>query len=369
MTPDKIELLNRTHVITDEIYGEKYVYRISYSVDESFKEAKSHAAEVELLCTYAPFEEYGHEGQTPCIAVIHEDFIYYAAESFKKTGTVPDAITVTPLSGKFLFKATMEYYGDIIYFYGYDSCDGFWENTGFALVYPKEYAGTENEKRLIQIFDAAAQSYKEEKTEKISDDSRDNSYTAEPADSSSKTSYSSPDITEKATAGDVVKTVAASAVKIRLIARLAILAGIIISIIGGKIISNFKTHHLVQFNGTEEIISEFTADEEENILKAFDVIIPENEGKAHLLSFMRKSMNDKAASYVIEIDGVKDYDAFYSANSERDLGKSVNETDNLKRKAKYKYYITYNELITSKNNKKSENYDQIVELFNSLEKQ
>ena len=34
-----------------------------FMLDKSFKAAKSHAGEVELLCTFAPNDEYGHEGQ------------------------------------------------------------------------------------------------------------------------------------------------------------------------------------------------------------------------------------------------------------------------------------------------------------------
>ena len=44
-----------------------------------------------------------------------------------------------------------------------DRCDGIWENNGLCMVYPKEYAGTENERKLLQVLEEAAESYLEEK--------------------------------------------------------------------------------------------------------------------------------------------------------------------------------------------------------------
>ena len=44
------------HTIYDENSG------YGYDVNKAFKVAKSHAGEVDLLCTYAPLDEYGQEG-------------------------------------------------------------------------------------------------------------------------------------------------------------------------------------------------------------------------------------------------------------------------------------------------------------------
>lgn len=57
----------------------------------------------------------------------------------------------------------MEYFGYMMYFYGMDRCDSFWENNGFCIVYPKKYVGTENEKRLMNVLDEAAESHREER--------------------------------------------------------------------------------------------------------------------------------------------------------------------------------------------------------------
>lgn len=152
------------HIAEDEIYeDEDTMHHISFKVNDSFKEANSHAAEVEMLHTYAPDAEYGEEGAYPYLAIQIDDIVYMAVEEFKETGTFTGALDLAALSGKFYFKAKTEYYGSIMYFYGFDRCDGLWENSGLCMVYPKEYLGTESETRLMQILDEAAESYTEEK--------------------------------------------------------------------------------------------------------------------------------------------------------------------------------------------------------------
>lgn len=151
-----------SRTVEDLAYGDDREYRISFRVNDAFKEAKSHAGEVEMLYTYAPEDEYGREGTFPYMAIQFDDDVYNPVEEFKEIGTFTGALEITPLSGRFYFKAKMEYYEYIMYFYGMDRCDGFWENNGLCMVYPKAYSGTENEKKLMDILDEAADSYNEE---------------------------------------------------------------------------------------------------------------------------------------------------------------------------------------------------------------
>lgn len=151
-----------SRTVEDLAYGDDREYRISFRVNDAFKEAKSHAGEVEMLYTYAPEDEYGREGTFPYMAIQFDDDVYNPVEEFKETGTFTGALEITPLSGRFYFKAKMEYYEYIMYFYGMDRCDGFWKNNGLCMVYPKAYSGTENEKKLMDILDEAADSYNEE---------------------------------------------------------------------------------------------------------------------------------------------------------------------------------------------------------------
>ncbi len=130
-----------SHIVEDVIYGDEtengdYIpYRISFKVNDAFKEAKSHAGEVEMLNTYAPESEYGEEGSYPYLAIQLDDTVYMAVEEFKEKGTFTGAMEITPLSGKFYFKAKVEYYGYIMYFYGLDRCEGSWENNGLCMVW------------------------------------------------------------------------------------------------------------------------------------------------------------------------------------------------------------------------------------------
>lgn len=152
-----------SRIVEDFAYGDDdSEYLISFKVNDAFKEAKSHAGEVEMLYTYAPEDEYGSEGTYPYLAIQCDDEVYNPVEEFKENGTFTGALEITPLSGKFYFKAKMEYYGYIMYFYGLDRCGGFYENNGLCMVYPKAYLGTENEKKLMKILDEAADSYDEE---------------------------------------------------------------------------------------------------------------------------------------------------------------------------------------------------------------
>ena len=38
----------------------------------------------------------------------------------------------------------------VIYFYGFDCCNGFWENNELCLIYPKAYVGTDVYKRQLR---------------------------------------------------------------------------------------------------------------------------------------------------------------------------------------------------------------------------
>ena len=142
------------HMIYDEYIG------YGYDVNKAFKPAKSHAGEVDLLCSYAPLEEYGQEGKLPCIAVQTDDEVYCAVEEYKESKTFDGAISIEPLEGKFMFRAKREYYGDMMYFYGFElEGEEYWDKAGLCLVYPKEYVGTKDEEKLIHILDEAAKSF------------------------------------------------------------------------------------------------------------------------------------------------------------------------------------------------------------------
>lgn len=151
---ETIKLSKEKHVICDDCSGYEYV------INKAFKPAKSHAAEVELLCTYAPNDEYGEEGNVPYVAVQIDDMVYCAVEQYKESKTFDGAISIEPLEGKFMFKAKRDYYDNMMYFYGFEfENEEYLDQAGLCLVYPKEYIGSENEKKLMQTLDEVAKSF------------------------------------------------------------------------------------------------------------------------------------------------------------------------------------------------------------------
>ena len=147
---------NEKHTIHDEYIG------FSYDVDKAFKPAKSHAGEIELLAVYAPDTSYGSRADSPYFAVQEDDAVYCAIDAFKNNGTFEGAIELIPLTGRFLFRAKREYFGNMMYFYAFESEGGHWTQAGLCLVYSKEYVGTDIEKMLILLLDEAAASCKYE---------------------------------------------------------------------------------------------------------------------------------------------------------------------------------------------------------------
>ena len=59
-----------------------------------------------------------------------------------------------------MFRAKRDYYGDMMYFYGFElEGEEYWDKAGLCLVYPKEYVGTKEEEKIMQILDEAAKSF------------------------------------------------------------------------------------------------------------------------------------------------------------------------------------------------------------------
>lgn len=107
-TMENIVLAPTSRIVEDEVYGDDdSVYTMSFQLNDTFKESNSHAAEAEMLHTYAPTEEYGEEGTYPYVAIQLDN--------------------------------------------------------GLCIVYEKSYVGTENEQKLIKVLDEVAESYCEQR--------------------------------------------------------------------------------------------------------------------------------------------------------------------------------------------------------------
>jgi hypothetical protein len=140
-----IELSGEKHLISDP--NSKY----EYEIDSSFKATESHAAEVSVLSVYAPDKDTWNESDLPRVYLLSDEWISYAIEEFKEKGTFENAIEAESTDGTgYVFKATIEYYGDMIYLYCIEK-----DNLCFCMNYPKDYVGTEKETILKKVLDDA----------------------------------------------------------------------------------------------------------------------------------------------------------------------------------------------------------------------
>ncbi|MCH5195752.1 MAG: hypothetical protein J1F28_03505 [Oscillospiraceae bacterium] len=119
----------------------------------------------------------------------------------------------------------------------------------------------------------------------------------------------------------------------------------------------------------EKMLVGFNEEQENRILEAFNVVIPENEEEAYVYSFYF-SEDDDHLNFTLEIDGVKDYNAFFQANSGRIKenglsGKSSNEI--FKRYLPMEsYYVTYDESFYSKTKLQSDEDKEMISILSTL---
>lgn len=123
-----------------------------------------------------------------------------------------------------------------------------------------------------------------------------------------------------------------------------------------------------------------TEEEQEKLLTAFDVNVPENENDISIYRFGFITYYDEHTGkpdeykYFIEIDGVKDYFAFYDKNPSENgkLGRSVNElydcNSQLKpMKRSTRYYLTYDEIVWMDGSKPEDDKGkEVLEKFDPL---
>ena len=141
--------------------GEKHLISASdsiyeYEIDESFKAAEEHPEELSLISVYAPDKDSWNENDLPNVCILQDEWISYAVQQYKDNGTFENAIETEAADGSiFLFKATIEYYGNMMYLYCYEK-----DNICFCINYPMDYVGTENETILKNVLDEAAHSFR-----------------------------------------------------------------------------------------------------------------------------------------------------------------------------------------------------------------
>lgn len=124
--------------------------------------------------------------------------------------------------------------------------------------------------------------------------------------------------------------------------------------------------HLLPWAVTDRMLLDFTIEEEKSILESFKVVIPEDES-AHVHSFYYESEKNRL-DFVLEIEGVSDYEAFFAANTlrihENGLkGKSWNEIHDC---YPPEYYLTYYESFYSNPDYQSDEDKEMISALKSL---
>lgn len=113
-------------------------------------------------------------------------------------------------------------------------------------------------------------------------------------------------------------------------------------------IDNGKLRHCVTV--PRDALTSFSPEDEQQLFATFNIVVPEDETEVYVHSFSRR-VRDYVGSYhkiffTIELGGVKDYDAFYAANTGRidengQKGKAMNQFGNYGSD----FYIAYVELL------------------------
>ncbi len=125
--------------------------------------------------------------------------------------------------------------------------------------------------------------------------------------------------------------------------RLIISAVMIVVLALGFLIFLIVPHRLMR--NIEEELRGFTPEQTAEIFAAYDITVPETEKGAYIYCFSRSdraARSDPNHYYVwcLEIAGVRDYDAFFAANSGRVLNESENERQEAAKDGLH-YYVTY----------------------------
>lgn len=160
-TGSRFQLSGTKHWVEETGYCDDAEYVAKFFIDKVFENIDSPACEVEMLNVYAPNKQNVVPGSKPYVGIFLENFAYQAVEEYKRGRTVTGAMDLTPLTGRFYFKAKKEYHGDMVYFYGLDRFDGFWQNNALGVVYPRAYVGTSDEIKVMKMLDEVADSYTE----------------------------------------------------------------------------------------------------------------------------------------------------------------------------------------------------------------
>ena len=149
--------------------------------------------------------------------------------------------------------------------------------------------------------------------------------------------------------------------KTKIIVSIVVAFGALLTVIRNALMSESYINYSSQIkhfwdSGTE-YITDLTAEEQAELLTAFNVVIPAEETEAYISAFGKYESEEYLHFYVIEFDSVNSYKAFYRIGENGLTGLSDNQslalTDNQLENGyfseptdgKTDYYLTYTESV------------------------
>lgn len=107
------------------------------------------------------WKDYGFNANNINLYLSENIEIGSIVEEYKEKGTISDSWNLTPLNGKYLFKANKKFYNKVIYIYGFDRDFDNGKNNALIVEYPVDKKGTALESKLMKELDEVANTYTE----------------------------------------------------------------------------------------------------------------------------------------------------------------------------------------------------------------
>lgn len=162
LAPAKADIQRMVEYFSYDDNNKEYHAEATFMLSGDFVETRTNAGEIDAVYMYDPSctEEFTPSpvGDTRPYFMITGDIdeVFVPVRDFEQGKGIQNAIYFQPLQGgKALFKAQINYYKDIMTFYGFRQKFGNNHPWGLCMVYNAGLRGTELEKRLISALDNA----------------------------------------------------------------------------------------------------------------------------------------------------------------------------------------------------------------------
>ena len=165
--PETIVLNGTTHKAETPYFNKPQCprYLVSFDIDTAFHRYIGIKSATHYVYSpdYDPTKDKGSlkDDMLPAVMILYDEKLERVVNSCIKKGSCKGVTDIVPMNGYFDFKAKMEYKGDLMYFYSVNLCAGELSHFLLTVIYPKSYENTENERKLMDLLDMAANTFSE----------------------------------------------------------------------------------------------------------------------------------------------------------------------------------------------------------------